>query len=178
MRAEEVIKSTLAQKPRGKLLIVEDDPGLQTQLRWCFEHYEILSATDRESALEQVRRHQPPVVTLDLGLPPDAGGSEEGFATLEQILALAPDTKVIIVTGNNERDNAVRAVGMGAYDFYYKPIDPALLGMIVSRAQRVHELETENRRLSQQTESPLHGVSANSAEMLKVCRMIERIAPT
>lgn len=178
MRAEEAVKSTLAQRPRCKLLVVEDDPGLQTQLRWCFEQYEILSAGDREGAIELVRRHQPPVVTLDLGLPPDAGGSEEGFAALEQILALAPDTKVIIVTGNNERDNAVRAVGMGAYDFYYKPIDAALLGMIVSRAQRVHELETENRRLSQQKESPLQGISANSTEMLKVCRMIERVAPS
>ena len=109
------------------LLIVEDDPGLQAQLRWSFEDYEVLVAGERENALAQLRRHEPAVITLDLGLPPDADGASEGFATLEQILALAPDTKVIVVTGNNDRENAVRAIGLGAYDFCQKPIDPEML---------------------------------------------------
>ena len=162
-----------------KLLVVEDDPGLQTQLRWCFDGYEVLTMGDRSHALEQVRRHQPPVVTLDLGLPPDPNGSSEGFATLEQILEVAPRTKVIVVTGNDDRENAVRAVGMGAYDFFNKPINAELLGFLVNRAYRMHELETENRRLLQkQQESSIDGVIACSAEMLKVCQTIEKVAPS
>ncbi|MHB8428830.1 MAG: sigma 54-interacting transcriptional regulator, partial [Acidiferrobacterales bacterium] len=165
--------------PARKLLVVEDDPGLQKQLRWCFDGYEVLTMGDRGHALEQVRRHQPPVVTLDLGLPPDPNGSSEGFATLEQILAVAPHTKVIVVTGNDDRENAVRAVGMGAYDFFNKPINAELLGFLVNRAYRMHELETENRRLlEEQKEPPIDGVIACSAEMLKVCQTIEKVAPS
>ncbi|MHB8257750.1 MAG: PEP-CTERM-box response regulator transcription factor [Acidiferrobacterales bacterium] len=165
--------------PARKLLVVEDDPGLQKQLRWCFDGYEVLTMGDRGHALEQVRRHQPPVVTLDLGLPPDPNGSSEGFATLEQILQVAPRTKVIVVTGNDDRENAVRAVGMGAYDFFNKPINAELLGFLVNRAYRMHELETENRRLLQnQQESSIDGVIACSAEMLKVCQTIEKVAPS
>ncbi len=161
---------------RKKLLVVEDDPGLQNQLRWCFENYEVLVAGDRESALQQLQKHQPPVVTLDLGLPPDANGSSEGLATLEQILGARPDTKVVVVTGNNERGNAVRAVGMGAYDFYHKPIDAEILGMIVNRAVRVHELEEENRRLVHQHESPLEGVITCNESMMQVCRTVEKVS--
>ena len=95
----------------NKLLVVEDDPGLQDQLRWCFDRYEVIVAGDRANALDQVRHHQPPVVTLDLGLPPDADGISEGLLTLEEIVAQSPDTKVIVVTGQNDRENAVRAVG-------------------------------------------------------------------
>lgn len=163
---------------RKKLLVVEDDPGLQGQLRWCFENYEVLVAGDRQSALQQLQKHQPSVVTLDLGLPPDANGSSEGLATLEQILGIRPDTKVVVVTGNNDRGNAVRAVGMGAYDFYHKPIDAEILGMIVNRAVRVHELEEENRRLVQQHESPLEGVVTCNESMMQVCRTVEKVAPS
>ena len=104
------------RKDKVTLLIVEDDPGLQKQMRWSFDAYETLVAGDRESALVQLRRHEPAVVTLDLGLPPDPDGASEGLATLEQILALVPDTKVVVVTGNQDRANAVKAVAMGAYD--------------------------------------------------------------
>lgn len=103
---------------RKKLLIVEDDPGLQSQLRWCFSRYEVLVAENRESALAQLRRHAPPVVLQDLGLPPDEEGVSEGFLALEQTLALLPNTKVIVVTGHGDQENALRAVGVGAYDFY------------------------------------------------------------
>ena len=162
-----------------KLLVVEDDPGLQNQLRWCFDGYDVLTMGDRSHALEQVEKHQPPVVTLDLGLPPDPNGSSEGFAALEQILAVAPNTKVIVVTGNNERDAALRAVGMGAYDFFTKPINAELLGFLVNRAYRMYELENENRRLLQkQKDSALHGVIACSQEMLKVCQTVEKVAPS
>jgi two-component system NtrC family response regulator len=161
------------------LLVVEDDPGLQSQLKWCFEDYEVLMAGDRESALGHLRRHEPQVVTLDLGLPPDPANASEGLALMEEILTLAPDTKIIVVTGNDDRDNAVKAVAMGAYDFYQKPVDADVLSLIVARAFDLQDLEAENRRLALQAgESPLEGVIFVSPEMAKVCRMIERVAPT
>jgi two-component system, NtrC family, response regulator len=135
-----------------KLLIVEDDPGLQSQLRWCFEGYEVLQAKDRPSAMAQVRRHEPQLVTLDLGLPPDPANATEGLALLEEILAAAPNTKVIVVTGNDDRANALKAVAQGAYDFYVKPVDADTLRLIVDRAARLYELEEENRRLARQAE--------------------------
>jgi two-component system NtrC family response regulator len=136
-------------------------------------------AADREQALAALRRLTPPVVTLDLGLPPDPGGVSEGLRALEEILALAPHTKVIVVTGNDDRENAVRAVGAGAYDFYQKPVDAQLLGLMVDRAYRLHALEQDHRRLLQgQSHSPLAGIVAASAPMLKVCRTVEKLAPT
>jgi two-component system, NtrC family, response regulator len=164
---------------KGTLLIVEDDPGLQKQLKWSFDGYEVLVASDRESAVAAMRRFEPPVVTVDLGLPPDPDGAREGLATVEQILSLAPDTKVVVVTGNQERANAVRAIGMGAYDFYQKPVDPEILGLIVERAFRLHDLQLENRRLRvKQTESPISGIISNDPSMLKVCRTVEKVAPS
>ncbi len=161
------------------LLVVEDDPGLQSQLKWCFEDYEVLMAGDRDSALGHLRRHEPQVVTLDLGLPPDAANASEGFALMEEILTLAPTTKIIVVTGNDDRDNAIKAVAMGAYDFYQKPVDADVLSLIVARAFNLQDLESENRRLALQAgASPLEGVISVSPEMAKVCRMIERVAPT
>ena len=162
-----------------KLLVVEDDPGLQSQLRWCFEDYEVLVAEDRESALAQLRRFEPPVVLQDLGLPPDAEGVSEGLATLEEVLSIAPSTKVIVVTGHGDQENAVRSVGLGAYDFYQKPVDTDILQLIVGRAYQIYELEQENQRLlRQQGASPLDGIIAASQKMLNVCRIIEKVAPT
>jgi two-component system NtrC family response regulator len=161
-----------------KLLIVEDDPGIQSQLRWCFEDYEVIAAGERAAAIAEVRRHEPAVVLQDLGLPPDGDGVEEGFATLREILALAPHTKVIVVTGHGDQGNAVKAVAFGAYDFYQKPVDVDTLQLIVQRAYQIHELEEENRRLQAQATSPLDGIIASSEPMLKVCRTIEKVAPT
>jgi two-component system NtrC family response regulator len=164
---------------KRKLLVVEDDPGLQSQLRWCFEDYEVLVAEDRETALAQLRRHEPPVVLQDLGLPPDAEGVGEGFATLEETLSIAPDTKVIVVTGHGDQENALRAVSLGAYDFYQKPVETETLQLIVSRAYQMCELEQENQRLlRQESTSPLDGIVAASEKMLEVCRMVEKVAPT
>ncbi|MBW4329999.1 PEP-CTERM-box response regulator transcription factor [Stakelama sp. CBK3Z-3] len=161
-----------------KLLIVEDDTGLQRQLRWAYDGYDILVAADRESALTQLRAEEPQVVTLDLGLPPDPDGVKEGFAALEDIRRLAPDTKVIVATGHGERDSALRAIAQGAWDFYQKPIDIDALGVIVERAFHVHAIEAENRRLAARAgiENPLGGIVTASPEMLKVTRMIERVA--
>ena len=164
---------------KGVLLIVEDDPGLQKQLKWSFDGYEVLVASDRDAAIAVVRRHEPAVATVDLGLPPDPDGASEGLATLESILSLAPDTKIIMVTGNQDRANAVRAIGLGAYDFYQKPVDPEILGLIVERAFRLHDLQQENRRLVlRQTESPVSGIITNDPAMQKVCRTVEKVAPS
>jgi two-component system, NtrC family, response regulator len=160
------------------LLIVEDDSGLQKQMRWSFDSYETEIVGDRESALAYVRRHEPAVVTLDLGLPPDADGATEGLATLGQILAMAPQTKVIVVTGNQDRANAVKAIGMGAYDFCQKPFDPEILGLIVQRAFQLHALQRENMVLQQSQDSPIQGIITADPGMLKMCRNVERVAPS
>lgn len=161
-----------------KLLIVEDDLGLQRQLRWAYDGYEVLVASDRASAIEVLRAEEPDVVTLDLGLPPDPDGVAEGFATLAEILALKPDTKVIVASGHGARDSALKAIADGAWDFYSKPIDIDALGLIVERAFHVHALEAENRRLAAQADgqSVLGGMITAAPEMLKVTRTIERVA--
>jgi two-component system NtrC family response regulator len=162
---------------RPKLLVVEDDIGLQKQLKWCFDEHEVLIASTRNEALTILRRFEPPVVLQDLGLPPDAEGVAEGMQTLREILALSPQTKVIVVTGNNDRDNAVRAVSLGAYDFYQKPVDTEVLKLIVSRAFHMHALEEQNRQLKQaQSATPMEGLIATDDAMLKVCRMVEKVA--
>ncbi len=165
-------------KIKKNLLVVEDDKGLQSQLRWAFEGFEVAIAGDRNEAINQLRRVQPGVVLLDLGLPPDPGGVSEGLATLQEITSLSPETKVIVVTGDNDRANAVQAIGMGAYDFYQKPVDAEILSLIVDRAYSVYELEAENRRLKQgKDKMPLSGIIATSPEMLEVCRTVEKVAP-
>ena len=164
---------------KPKLLIVEDDPGLQKQLKWCFDDYEVVVAENKAAALAAVRRFEPSVVLQDLGLPPDAEGVTEGFATLLETLRIAPQTKVIVVTGQLDKGNAVRAVGLGAYDFYQKPVDNDVLRLLVSRAFYLHDLEQKNRALGQyQGVMPLKGVIAVSEPMTRVCRMIEKVAPT
>jgi two-component system, NtrC family, response regulator len=165
----------LYEKP--KLLIVEDDEGLQRQLRWAYEDYDVIVAGDRTTAIDMLRLHAPDVVTLDLGLPPDADGTTEGFATLDAILRLKPGTKVIVASGHGARESAVRAIASGAYDFYQKPVDIDELGLIVSRAFHVHELEAENARLNAVTAGGVLGGMVTAApEMLKVARTIERVA--
>jgi two-component system NtrC family response regulator len=164
---------------KPKLLIIEDDPGLQKQLRWSLDAYDVVVAGDREAALAQIRRHEPAVVTMDLGLPPDPDGSTEGLATLQQILALAPDTRVIVLTGNQDHANAVKAIGLGAYDFHQKPCEPEVLKLVIERAFFLHNLQMENRRMQQsQADAPMAGVISRDAGMLKLCRNVEKVAPT
>ncbi len=167
------------KEAKKNLLVVEDDPGLQSQLRWCFDGFDVAVAGDRSEAIAQLRRCQPGVVLLDLGLPPDPGGVSEGLATLTEILSISPETKIIVVTGDNDRANAVKSIALGAYDFYQKPVDSEILALMVDRAYAVYELESENRRLLQnQEDMPLRGIIASSPQMLKVCRMVEKIAPS
>jgi two-component system, NtrC family, response regulator len=159
------------------LLIVEDDLALQKQIKWSLDQFEAVTANDRESALVQMRRHAPAVVTMDLGLPPDADNVSEGFKLLEQILAVEPDTKVIVLTGQNDQANALRAVALGAYDFFAKPFEPELLSLTIDRAFRLFELQRENKRLqlSQQPDS-LSGLMTRDPEMMRICRTIEKVA--
>lgn len=166
---------------RAKLLIVEDDEGLQRQLRWAYDDYEVLVASNRDSAINLLRAEEPPVVTLDLGLPPDPNGVTEGFATLETILSLKPETKVIVASGHGARESALRAIASGAYDFYQKPVDIDQLGLIVRRAFQLHGIETENRRLEErggEDQTVLGTMITSAPEMLKVARTIERVANT
>ncbi|HEY7811549.1 MAG TPA: PEP-CTERM-box response regulator transcription factor [Allosphingosinicella sp.] len=166
---------------KAKLLIVEDDEGLQRQLRWAYDDYEVLFASDRTAAIDLLRSEEPSVVTLDLGLPPDPNGVTEGFATLETILSLKPETKVIVASGHGARESALRAIASGAYDFYQKPVDIDQLGLIVRRAFQLHSIENENRRLEERVgeETKVLGTMITAApEMLKVARTIERVANT
>jgi two-component system NtrC family response regulator len=165
---------------RKPLLIVEDDPALQKQMRWAFDQYETVVADDRASAVAQLRRHEPAVVTMDLGLPPRPNDPGEGLQLLGEVLALAPDTKVIVLTGQNDRANALKAVGLGAYDFYAKPFEPEILGLTIDRAYRLHELQEENHRLlaAQPQPSGMSGVITRDPEMLRLCRTVEKLAQT
>ena len=170
---------TASAPPLPKLLIVEDDPGLQRQLRWAYEDYQILTASNYDEAIDLLRSEEPSVVTLDLGLPPDPDGTSEGFRTLAAILSLKPDTKVIVASGHGARESALNAIASGAYDFYQKPIDIDELGLIVRRAFHVRALEVENQRLASSVvdgQQVLGRMITSAPEMLKVARTIERVA--
>ena len=162
-----------------KLLIVEDDEGLQAQLKWAYEDFDVTIAGDRDSAITALRAEEPSVVTLDLGLPPDPDGTTEGFAILDAIMALRPETKVIVASGHGARESALRAIEHGAYDFYQKPVDIEALGLIVRRALNLARIEEENRRLAGQIgedKTVLGGLITSAPEMVKVARTIERVA--
>ena len=166
---------------KPKLLIVEDDPGLQAQLKWAWPDFEVIIVGDRASAIAALRSEEPPVVTLDLGLPPDQDGTSEGFAVLDAIMALKPDTKVIVASGHGARGSALQAIAKGAYDFYQKPLDIEALGLIVRRALQLHQIEAENRQLAargSEDNRVLGRMITAAPEMIKVARTIERVANT
>ncbi|MFO1256167.1 MAG: PEP-CTERM-box response regulator transcription factor [Sphingomonadaceae bacterium] len=166
---------------KPKLLIVEDDAGLQAQLKWAWPDFEVIVAGDRASAIAAVRAEEPPVVTLDLGLPPDPDGTSEGFAVLDEIMAIKPDTKVIVASGHGARESALQAVARGAYDFYQKPVDIEALGLIVRRALQLSRIEAENRQLAvrgSEDNRVLGRMITAAPEMIKVARTIERVANT
>ena len=167
----------MAVKP--KLLVVEDDEGLRSQYRWAFQSCDVVMASARPSAIAAVQKEHPPVAIMDLGLPPDPDGVSEGFATLEEVLRIAPETKVIVVTGNGERKNALKAVRLGAYDFCEKPVELDVLRTIVERGLNLHRLEDENRRLAAMpARSPIERIVTANQALLKVCRDVEKLATT
>jgi two-component system NtrC family response regulator len=161
------------------MLVLEDDEGLRRQYRWALSDFELLLASTREEALTLARSAPPGVAIVDLGLPPDPDGATEGLAALEALRQLAPDIKVIIATGNENREHALRSIALGAYDFFQKPVDIELLRLIVDRAFRLQELEAENRRLAETApRSPIDGVLGSSEAIVRLLRMVEKIAPT
>ncbi|HEY2617131.1 MAG TPA: PEP-CTERM-box response regulator transcription factor [Acetobacteraceae bacterium] len=167
----------MAVKP--KLLVVEDDEGLRSQYRWAFQSCDVVMASARPSAIAAVQKEHPPVAIMDLGLPPDPDGVSEGFATLEEVLRIAPETKVIVVTGNGERKNALKAVRLGAYDFCEKPVELEVLRTIIERGLNLHRLEDENRRLAAMpARSPIERIVTANQALLKVCRDVEKLATT
>ena len=165
---------------KPKLLVVEDDPGLQAQLKWAYEDFEVLLASDRAQAMAALRAEEPAVVTLDLGLPPDPDGTSEGFAVLDEIMAIKPDTKVIVASGHGARESALQAIAKGAYDFYQKPVDIDAIGLIVRRALSLHRIELENRQLASKASGDrvLGRLITAAPERVKVARTIERVANT
>ena len=159
------------------ILVVDDDLGIQKQLKWSFTDYDVVFADDRTSAIAQLRRHEPKVVTLDLGLPPDPANASEGLKTLEEIMALAPRTKVIVVTGNNDKENALKAIDLGAYDFYQKPIDSDTIKLLVQRALNLANLEHQNRILAK-ARPAMGRIIGNSDAIQAVMRKAEKISGT
>jgi two-component system NtrC family response regulator len=166
---------------KPKLLVVEDDAGLQAQLKWAYDDFEVIIAGDRASAITALRSEMPDVVTLDLGLPPDPDGTSEGFAVLDEIMAIKPDTKVIVASGHGARESALQAISRGAYDFYQKPVDIEAIGLIVRRALQLHRIEAENRKLAARAgrdDRVLGRLITAAPEMVRVARTIERVANT
>jgi two-component system NtrC family response regulator len=162
---------------KSKLLIVEDDEGLCSQYRWAFPASDVVIANSRPQAIAMVKRERAPVVIMDLGLPPDPDGVSEGFATLQEMLRIAPGTKIIVVTGNGARAVALKAVSSGAYDFCEKPVEIELLRTIIARGLNLHRLEEDNRRLAASpARSPIERIVTADPAMLKVCRDIEKLA--
>jgi len=165
---------------KQKLLIIDDDEDLRTQMKWALTgDYDIYLAEDRPSAIALINKEQPPVITLDLGLPPNPAGVEEGFAVLDHILDEYGHTKVIIITGRSEKEHALRAVGKGAYDYFYKPIELDELKVVLKRAFHVSQLEQEQRdlrhRLSGDT---FEGMIGTSSKMQDVFSAIRKVATT
>lgn len=161
----------------NRIIIVDDDPGLRRQLKWAFKQFDAIECGDRTEALEAVADAAPAVVLLDLGLPPDPDGPSEGLNTLSDILSRSPETKVIVMTGQKERQHALESVNRGAYDFYRKPIDVEELHLIVQRASQLYELERENRELQQSSaDAVLPGMITGNARMRHVARQVTKFA--
>jgi two-component system NtrC family response regulator len=166
---------------KQKLMIIEDDQGLQRQLKWSYDDFEVFCASNRAEAISVMRAEEPDVVTLDLGLPPDPDGVTEGFNTLSELLRLKPDTKIIVASGNNSQDAARDAISAGAWDFYKKPVDIDELHLIVRRAFHVRDLEMQNQKAQMPDvggETLFGSIVTASPEMLKAARTVERVANT
>jgi two-component system, NtrC family, response regulator len=167
----------MSESQLSPLLIVEDDLALQKQIKWSLDRFESVTASDRESALLQFRRHQPAVVTMDLGLPPDPDSVSEGFKLLQQLIDLDPGVKVIVLTGQNEQANALKAVALGAYDFLAKPFEPEVLALTIDRAYRLAELQAENRRLlALRQPDALGNLITRDPEMMRIARTVDRVS--
>jgi len=180
MRRTSAVTSAIVEKAQGKagrVLLIEDDPGLQRQMRWALAPITVETASGRDEAITKFAETPFHVVILDLGLPPDENGVSEGMAALDSILSIAPETKVIVASGNADQANAVKAVAKGAFDFFAKPVDIEVLKLIIARAERMYALEDQNRILRQAAGDGLPGLVHASSQMAQVVRMVERVGP-
>jgi len=167
-----------APQAEQRILLVEDDVGLQKQMRWALSPYSVDVAGSRAEAVGKIAASKPyQAVILDLGLPPDENSASEGLKALDEILNLAPQTKVIVASGNVERANAVRAIAKGAFDFVAKPLDSEVLKIILDRAVRMHELEEENKLLREQSARATDGLVFGSEKMGQIAQILNRVGP-
>jgi two-component system, NtrC family, response regulator len=167
------------EKPR--VLIVEDDEFVANQMKWALaQDNEVFLAEDRLSGLEVLRKEKPDVATLDLGLPPSPGDPTEGFLALGEMLQTDPMLKVMVITGQDEKENALNAIGQGAYDFFCKPVDIESLKVVISRAVRVRQLEMQNRERQSagRDETSFEGMLGNCQKMKSVFDDIRKVAAT
>jgi two-component system NtrC family response regulator len=175
--ATETSASTAAISEQ-RVLLVEDDVGLQKQMRWALSPHDVDVAGSRAEAISKINASKPyQVVILDLGLPPDENSASEGLKALDEILNLAPQTKVIVASGNVERANAVRAVAQGAFDFIAKPVDSEILKIIIDRAIRMRTLEEENKLLREQSARATDGLVFGSEKMAQIAQVLDRVGP-
>ena len=162
------------------LLIVEDDEDVRTQMKWALvADYEVVLAGDRAGAVAALTANRPTVTVLDLGLPPRPNDPEEGLATLSSLLAVDPLAKVIIVSGQGEKQNAIRAVGAGAYDFLCKPVDVDELKLVLQRSVYVAELEQEYRAMQHGRRAEVfEDMLGASPQMQAIFNFIRKVPPT
>jgi two-component system NtrC family response regulator len=163
---------------RPRILIVDDDDEVRAQMRWALNsRYDVLLAEDRGSALDVLKRESPGVVTLDLGLPPSPGDTREGFLALSEMLQLNPLVKVLVITGQSEKENGLEAIGQGAYDFLAKPVNVEELKVIIDRAIHVQQLDRERRALIEKsTYDCFEDLLGSSPQMQKVFGTVEKVA--
>ncbi len=168
----------MTKEEQPVILIVEDDQGLLKQLCWHFDQYEIVTASDVDNALKSAKEYKPSIVLQDLGLPPDPEGVTEGMKCISQLLNTLPNCKILVMTGRSEEENAMKAVELGAYDFFHKPIDTDELDVIIERVVRLNQLEEKNRQKQSESNDTLPNLITNDPSMLDICKLIFRIAPT
>ena len=167
-----------ADVEKQKLLIIEDDEFVRNQMKWALsDQHDVQLAEDRKTALALLKEHRPPVVTLDLGLPPSPGDTTEGFLTLSEMIQADPLVKVIVITGQGEQQNALEAIGIGAFDFFCKPVDIEALKVVIGRAAFIYEMEAKRRAAMQSGQTPaFEGMVGKSPQMLKVFDSIRKVA--
>ena len=166
---------------KPKLLIVDDDEAIRTQLKYALrDDFTLCFAEDRSQAVAAVQENHPDLVSLDLGLPPSPEGAEEGLKALDEIARLAPGTKVVVLTGNNDRENAIRAIQLGAFDYHGKPIQLAELKVVLQRAVYLQTLEAESEKSQQATESAtrFEDILGNTPAMRGIFALVSRVAKT
>jgi two-component system, NtrC family, response regulator len=162
---------------KPKILIIEDDDFVRNQMKWALAaQYEVFLAEDRISALEIFKAQSPSAVTLDLGLPPSPGDTTEGFRALSDMLHMDPLLKVFVITGQDEQENALAAIGQGAYDFFCKPVDVEALKIVISRAVRVYQFERQSRERDSVANSGFQGMLGSCSKMQSVFQDIRKVA--